>query len=150
MAPSAPPPVPCPAADIFAYLADFATVARPGIRASESAPSSRRRTGPHRRATWSGRFPGTHLPLEYVILESSDPPRSSRAAWCSGDLLGLPFYDIITVAPRPKGSTVTYDTDLALRGFRRPSTVPAPRVPRSSGTGQAPGCRSAVQLRRVT
>ena len=55
-------PVPCPAADIFAYLADFATVAEwdPGVVRPIFSAANWAAQG----ATWSRQASGRTLPLE--------------------------------------------------------------------------------------
>ena len=142
---------PSPAADIFAYLADFATVAEwdPSVKSAHLLGGEPGRTGA--RYLVKAGFLGRTLPLEYVILESIEPTEEF-AGRVVLEAISSDFrsYDIITVAPRPKGSTVTYDADLALRGFRRPFDPFLRLAFKVIGDRASSGLQSAVQLRWVT
>ncbi len=142
---------PAPAEDIFTYLADFATVAEwdPGVKSAHLLGGEPGRTGA--RYLVKASFLGRTMPLEYVILESVEPT-AEFAGRVVLEAITPDFrsYDIITVAPRRGGSTVTYDADLALRGFRRPFD-PFLRVAfKIIGDRFRAGLESAVQLRSVT
>jgi carbon monoxide dehydrogenase subunit G len=142
---------PAPAQDVFSYLADFATIAEwdPGVKSAHLLGGEAGSTGA--RYLVKVAFLGRTMPLEYVILESVEPT-AEFAGRVVLEAITADFrsYDIITVAPRTGGSTVTYDADLALRGIRRPFDPFLRPVFKVIGDRARSGLQSAVQLRSVT
>lgn len=112
---------PAAAKDVFAYLADFRTVAEwdPGVRSARLLHGEPGAQG----ATYYvvAGFLGRGIPLEYEILESIAPTdRFEGRVVLEAHTSAFRSYDVITVAPTDSGCTVTYDADLALKGVRRP------------------------------
>ncbi len=112
---------PAPASDVFAYLADFQTVAEwdPGVTSARLLHGEPAAVG----TTYFvvAGFLGRGIPLEYEILESLAPAqRSEGRVVLEAHTGAFRSYDVITVAPTSTGCRVTYDADLALKGLRRP------------------------------
>lgn len=111
---------PAPPADVFAYLADFATIAEwdPGVSQAHLISGSPGTTGARYRVTTSNL--GVSLPLEYEILEAFPPADGfpGRVA-LEAETSDFRSYDVITVSPSGQGCEVVYDADLALKGPRR-------------------------------
>ncbi len=112
---------PAPAEEVFAYLADFATVAEwdPGIATARLLSGEAGTTGARYEVV--AQFLGRRTPLVYEILESV-PPTDGSAGHVVLEAVTSDFrsHDVITVVPDGAGCSVTYDADLALQGFRRP------------------------------
>ncbi len=141
---------PAPAADVFAYLADFASVALwdPGVRSAELVSGTTGTTGAWYRVVTV--FLGRPLPLEYEVL-SADPPSGQYAGRVELEAHTADFrsHDVITVTPTDTGCSVTYDADLALKGLRRPFD-PLLRVAFSViGDRARRGLAAAVLLQRT-
>jgi hypothetical protein len=139
-----------PAGDVYAYLADFSTIAEwdPGVRTAELTSGDAGRAGARYRVVTSNL--GVSLPLDYDILEAF-PPENGFAGRIVLEAHTADFrsYDVITVTPLSEGSEVVYDADLALKGVRR-LFDPALRIAFSVIGGRAKaGLESAVQLRCV-
>lgn len=138
------------AADVFDYLADFATIAEwdPGVRHAELIDGEPAQTNARYLVETS--FLGFSMPLEYVVLESV-PPSGKFEGRIVLEAITSDFrsYDIITVAATPTGCAVTYDADLALRGFRRPFDPALRLVFKVIGDRARDGLASAVHLRSV-
>ena len=112
---------PAPAHEVFAYLADFQTVAEwdPGVRSARRLHGEPGEVGT-RYFVVAG-FLGRGIPLEYEILDSVAPTgRSAGRVVLEAHTSDFRSYDVITVVPTPSGCRVTYDADLALKGVRRP------------------------------
>lgn len=141
---------PAPAEEVFAYLADFATVADwdPGIRSAALLSGQTGTTGARYRVMAS--FLMLDVPLEYEILEAVEPTgRYPGRVVLEAVTPDFRSYDTITVAPQAQGCSVTYDADLALSGLRRPFD-PLLRVTfRIIGERARRGLATAVQMRRV-
>ncbi len=142
---------PAPAADVYAYLADFASVAEwdPGVSAAELVDGQPGHTGARYRVTAS--FLGRSIPLEYRILESVEPTEKfAGRVVLEAVTADFRSYDVITVAPTSTGCSVTYDADLALRGLRRPFD-PALRLAfKVIGDRARDGLDKAVRTRSVS
>ena len=112
---------PAPAAEVFAYLADFASVALwdPGVRSAELISGTPGAINARYRVVAA--FLGRAVPLEYEILESV-PPTAQYPGRVELEAHTTDFrsHDVITVQPTATGCSVTYDADLALKGVRRP------------------------------
>ena len=139
-----------PADKVYAYLADFATVAQwdPGVAAAELISGEPGRTGARYRV--QVRFLTRTIPLEYEILESVEP-ESTFAGRVVLEAQNADFrsYDVITVTPRGSGCTVSYDADLALKGVRRPFDPLLALAFRVIGDRARAGLAAAVQMRSV-
>lgn len=112
---------PAPAEEVFAYLADFQTVAEwdPGVRSARRLHGEPGAVGT-RYFVVAG-FLGRGIPLEYEVLDSVAPAGESPGrVVLEAQTSDFRSYDVITVAPTASGCRVTYDADLALRGLRRP------------------------------
>lgn len=111
---------PSAAGAVFAYLADFASIAEwdPGVRSAELVTGAPAEEGARYRVVVSNL--GVALPLEYEVLESR-PPQGSDAGRVVLQAQTRDFrsYDVITVRPTRTGCEVEYDADLALNGPRR-------------------------------
>jgi len=62
----------------------------------------------------------------------------------------LRSFDVITVSPTSTGCSVTYDADLALRGFRRPFDPALQLAFMVIGVRFRAGLSTAVQMRPVS
>ena len=112
---------PASAEDVFAYLADFQTVAEwdPGVRSARLIHGEPAAVGA-RYFVVAG-FLGRGIPLEYEVVHSAPPAdRTEGRVELEAHTSDFRSYDVITVAPTEGGCRVTYDADLALKGFRRP------------------------------
>jgi carbon monoxide dehydrogenase subunit G len=112
---------PAPAETVFAYLADFQTVAEwdPGVRSARVLRGEPAEVGT-RYFVVAG-FLGRSIPMEYEVLESVSPTaRHEGRVVLEAHTADFRSYDVITVAPTATGCRVTYDADLALKGVRRP------------------------------
>lgn len=142
---------PVPAAEVFGYLADFSTAAEwdPGVSSSELIDGQPGHTGARYLVTAS--FLGFPIPLEYQILESVEPTGTfSGRVVLEASNANLRSFDVITVSPTSTGCSVTYDADLALKGFRRPFD-PALRLAfKVIGDRARAGLTAAVQTRPVS
>jgi hypothetical protein len=141
---------PAPAEDIFAYLADFATIAQwdPGVRSAELLEGEPGRVGARYLVTTS--FLGVSTPLEYEILESVDPQNGNPGRVVLEAVTSdFRSYDVITVTPTATGCDVTYDADLALRGIRRPFDPVLRLMFKVIGDRARDGLADAVQHRTV-
>ena len=111
---------PAPAEQVYAYLADFVTIAEwdPGVSEAELLTGTSGTTGARYRVVTSNL--GVSLPLEYEILEAV-PPADGFPGRIVLEALTADFrsYDVITVSPAARGCQVVYDADLALNGPRR-------------------------------
>lgn len=139
-----------PADDVFAYLADFANTALwdPGVSHGELIDGEAGQTGA--RYLLTATLLGVSTPLEYEVLESV-APENGYAGRVVLEAVTRDFrsYDVITVTPTDDGCSVTYDADLALRGFRRPFD-PLLRVAFSViGDRARRGLAAAVQMKPV-
>lgn len=112
---------PASAEDAFTYLADFSNIADwdPGVSRGELLSGTPGEIGAVYRL--QATMPGRTIPLDYRILESV-PPNETDAGRVVvvAETADFTSYDVITVTPTDSGCDVTYDADLALRGFRRP------------------------------
>ncbi len=110
-----------PAADVFDYLADFASVALwdPGVRSAELISGTPGTSGAWYRVVAG--FLGRAIPLDYEIL-AAEPPTGQYAGRVELEAHTADFrsHDVISVQPTGTGCRVTYDADLALKGLRRP------------------------------
>lgn len=108
---------PASAEAVFAYLADFATVAQwdPGVRSARLVSGAPGTTGA--RYLVEVGFLFRTIPLEYEVVDSS--PEHGRVV-LEAQNADFRSYDVITVVPTAEGCAVTYDADLALKGYRRP------------------------------
>ena len=112
---------PAPAADVFAYLADFASVALwdPGVRSADLISGTPGATGARYHVVAA--FLGRSVPLDYEILEAVPPSgRYAGRVELEAHTRDFRSHDVITVLPAGTGCSVTYDADLALKGVRRP------------------------------
>lgn len=141
---------PASADQVFAYLADFSTIAEwdPGVREAHLLSGEPARTGAVYRVVTSTL--GVAVPLDYTILEC-EPPSNGFAGRVvlEADTSDFRSYDVITVVPKSKGSEVTYDADLALKGIRRPFDPFLRLAFRVIGDRAAAGLARAVQMRPV-
>ena len=106
-------------ADAFDYLADFRSIAQwdPGVAAAELVEGEPGQVGARYRVDTV--LLGRVTPLEYAIVVRVDAPDGSKRVDLRAETGDFTSYDVITVRPAPGGSSVTYDADLALKGFRR-------------------------------
>lgn len=141
---------PASAEDVYAYLADFATIADwdPGVRQAHLIAGDPATSGAVYRVVTSNL--GVSLPLDYEILEAVAPADGfAGRVVLEANTKDFRSYDVITVEPTASGCDVTYDADLALKGFRRPFD-PFLRLAFGVIGGRArDGLRSAVQMRHV-
>lgn len=109
-----------PAAPVFDYLKDFATIADwdPGVRSAELIAGEAGEVGARYRVDTV--FLGRVTPLEYVIVLEVSAPDGGRRVDLRAENADFISYDVITVRPVGSGCEVTYDADLALKGLRRP------------------------------
>lgn len=139
---------PASAAEVYAYLADFATIADwdPGVRAARLISGEPAQTGAVYRVTTSNL--GVSLPLDYQILEAV-PPEDGFAGRVVLEAHTSDFrsYDVITVTPTDTGCDVTYDADLALKGIRRPFDPLLRLMFVIIGNRARNGLQGAVQMR---
>jgi carbon monoxide dehydrogenase subunit G len=141
---------PATADEVFAYLADFATVAQwdPGVSDAELIDGEPGRTGARYRV--DARFLWRTLPLEYEILEAVEPAETFPGrVVLEAQTSDFRSYDVITVTPRKEGCSVTYDADLALLGVRRPFDPLLAMAFRVIGDRARAGLAAAVQMRPV-
>ncbi len=137
---------PAPAAEVFAYLADFATIAQwdPGVSDAALLTGSAGQVG----AVYTVRTSsfGFAIPLNYTILQA-EPPTDTTAGRVVLEAQTHDFrsYDVITVTPLPDGCEVTYDADLALQSWRRPFDPLLRLAFTVIGTRARNGLREAVQ-----
>ncbi len=139
-----------PAAKVYSYLADFASVAQwdPGVSDAELISGEPGRTGARYRV--QVRFLARTISLEYEILESVEPEGTfGGRVVLEAHTADFRSYDIITVTPRGSGCTVTYDADLALKGVRRPFDPALSLAFRVIGDRARDGLAAAVQMRPV-
>ncbi len=141
---------PAPADDVYAYLANFVTIADwdPGVSEAELIAGVTAAAGAVYRVVTSNL--GVSLPLEYTILEAVAPEDGfAGRVVLEASTNDFRSYDVITVTPTVTGCDVTYDADLALKGFRRPFD-PLLRIAfKVIGDRARAGLRTAVQLREV-
>lgn len=141
---------PAPAEEVYAYLADFATIADwdPGVRSARLTEGEPGQSGAVYRVVTSNL--GISLPLDYVILEAVPPSDGFPGrVVLEANTKDLRSYDVITVEPSPTGCDVVYDADLALKGVRRPFD-PLLRLAFSVIGGRArDGLQAAVLMRHV-
>lgn len=112
---------------VYRYLKDFATIAEwdPGVARAELVSGDPGEVGACYRVDTL--FLGRITSLDYRILLEVIAPDGSRRVDLRAENADLISYDTITVRPAGSGCEVTYDADLALKGFRRPLD-PALRV----------------------
>ena len=102
-----------PPDEMFAYLSDFSTHRRSGTRASSklSASATHQSTRELSSGSWPS-FLDRKIPLTYRIVEY-DPPSAVTFRGESSTVVSL---DRITFEPSERGTRITYDADLALKG----------------------------------
>lgn len=104
--------------DVFAYLADFRTVAEwdPSINSSTLLTPGEPRTVGARFKVVQGSSIGSDVELEYEI-QSVDAPRQVVLRGENDSLISI---DTITVEPADGGGcAVTYDAEIELKGARK-------------------------------
>lgn len=112
---------PAPAGQVFAYLADFATVAEwdPGVRSAHLVAGIPGQVGARYSVVVSNL--GVAIPLEYEVLDAVPPTGAAPGrVVLEAETSDFRSYDVITVTPTGTGCEVEYDADLALKGVRRP------------------------------
>lgn len=105
--------------EAFDYLRDFATIQQwdPGVARAALIEGEAGQVGARYRVDTV--LFGRVTPLEYAIVVEVDSPDGSRRIDLRAENGDFVSYDVITVRPAAGGSQVTYDADLALKGFRR-------------------------------
>lgn len=140
---------PASAEDVYAYLADFATIVQwdPGVREASLVAGDAGEVGAVYRVVTSNA--GLVLTLDYHILEAMPPTAASVGrVVLQADTRDFRSYDVIDVESTATGCAVTYDADLALKGVRRPFD-PFLRLAFQVIGGRArAGLESAVQMRQ--
>ncbi|HEY5046075.1 MAG TPA: SRPBCC family protein [Solirubrobacteraceae bacterium] len=103
---------PRPPDEMFAYLSDFSSTQEwdPGVIEAERLGDAPVREGTEFRLLAS--FLGRKTPLTYHIVEY-DPP---NAVTFRGENSTVVSLDRITFEPSERGTRITYDADLALKG----------------------------------
>lgn len=106
--------------DVFDYLKDFATIAEwdPGVSHAELVAGDAGEVGARYRVDTV--LLGRVTEQEYVIVLEVTAADGSRRVDLRAESDDFISYDVITVRPVGSGCQVTYDADLALKGFRRP------------------------------
>jgi carbon monoxide dehydrogenase subunit G len=101
-----------PPDEVFAYLSDFSSTQEwdPGVIEAERIGDAPVREGTEFRLLAS--FLGRQTPLTYRIVEY-DPP---NAVTFRGENSTVVSLDRITFEPADRGTRITYDADLALKG----------------------------------
>lgn len=101
-----------PPDEMFAYLSDFSSTQEwdPGVIEAERLGDAPVRNGTEFRLLAS--FLGRKIPLTYRIVEY-DPPSAVTFRGESSTVVSL---DRITFEPSERGTRITYDADLALKG----------------------------------
>jgi len=101
-----------PPDEMFAYLSDFSSTQEwdPGVIEAERLGDAPVREGTEFRLLAS--FLGRKTPLTYRIVEY-DPPSAVTVRAESSTVVSL---DRITFEPSERGTRITYDADLALKG----------------------------------
>ena len=101
-----------PADELFAYLSDFSTTQEwdPGVIEAERIGDAPVNQGTEFRLV--AEFLGRKTPLTYQIIEH-DPPHAVTLRGESSTVVSL---DRITFEPSNRGTRITYDADLALKG----------------------------------
>lgn len=110
-----------PADEAYAYLADFASIREwdPGVSDARLIAGEPAEVGA--RYLVDTVLFGIVRPLEYAVVVTVSAPDGTRRIDLRAENDDFVSYDVITVAPRGDDRcTVTYDADLALKGFRRP------------------------------
>lgn len=103
-----------PSDDVFAYVADFSNTARwdPGVVSATRCGDGPVALGAAFEVV--SRFLGRELPLTYRIVQY-DPPHRVVLEAENDDLRSV---DTITVEKSDRGSRLTYDANLSLKGIR--------------------------------
>jgi carbon monoxide dehydrogenase subunit G len=101
-----------PPDEIFAYLSDFSSTQEwdPGVIEAQRLGDAPIRKGTAFRLLTS--FLGRKIPLTYCIVEY-DPP---NVVTFRGESTTVVSLDRITFEPSERGTRITYDADLALKG----------------------------------
>ena len=139
---SATVPSPRPADEVFAYLADFRTVAEwdPSITEStrlDDAPG----IGVGARYEVVTEMAGRQVPMEYRTVELERPARIVLR----GENDSAVSIDTISIAPRPDGGCdVTYEADIELKGARKVGEPVMQVALRRLGTKAEEGLREKV------
>jgi carbon monoxide dehydrogenase subunit G len=106
-----------PPDEMFAYLSDFSSTQEwdPGVIEAERLGDAPVQQGTEFRLLTS--FLHRKIPLTYRIVEY-DPPNAVTFRGESSTVISL---DRITFEPSEKGTRITYDADLALKGPFKPA-----------------------------
>lgn len=133
--------VPVPADRVFAYLADFRNAAAwdPGVAAARKLGRGPVAIGT--RFELEARFLGRGVPIRYEVVQF-DPP--ARVVF-QGETPALRAVDAVTLEKTARGTRVTWDASLALRGLLYLADLPLHLLFQRIGRRAAKGLERALR-----
>jgi carbon monoxide dehydrogenase subunit G len=133
--------VPVPADRVFEYLADFRNAAAwdPGVASARKLTKGALAVGT--RFELAARFLGRELPLRYAVVQL-DPP--ARVVFES-ETPTLRAVDAVTLEKTARGTRVTWDASLALRGLLYLADLPLHLLFQRIGRRAAAGLERALR-----
>ena len=134
---------------VFSYLKDFTSIAEwdPGVAEAKLVAGEPGEVGARYRVDTV--LLGRVIALEYRIVVEVTAPDGTRRVDLRAENSDFISYDVITVRPLSTGCEVTYDADLALKGFRRPFDPALWLLFQVIGRRAEHGLRQAVNHRRA-
>jgi hypothetical protein len=136
----------CPIDEAFAYLADFSNTEEwdPGIVSAKKCGSGPVTTGTRFKVV--SKFLGQELPLDYQIVQYDPPNRVVLEA--END--NLRSVDTITFEKTARGTRLTYDANLTLKGIRYVGDFALHLAFQWIGRRALEGLRTALNTRRAS